>query len=148
MKRIVFVCHGNICRSTMAEFLFRDTVKKEGREKDFLITSRATSCEELGNPVHPGTRRVLERLGISCKGKYAQRITAAECDEADLIIIMDENNRRNLAPFIGKNGHKVASLLSYTGLNRDISDPWYTGNFEETYADVKMGLDALWKQIK
>ena len=147
MKNIVFVCHGNICRSTMAEFLFRDMVKKAGREKDFAISSRATSCEELGNPVHPGTRRVLERLGISTKGKFAQRITAKECDEADLIIIMDENNRRNLAPFIGSNGHKVASLLSYAGLSRDISDPWYTGNFEETYADVKLGLDALWEQL-
>ena len=148
MKNIVFVCHGNICRSTMAEFLFRDMVKKAGRERDFSITSRATSCEELGNPVHPGTKRVLDRLGISCKGKYAQRITAGECDEADLIVIMDENNRRNLSPFIGKNSHKVFSLLSFAGLSRDISDPWYTGNFEETYADVKLGLDALWEQIK
>ena len=148
MKNIVFVCHGNICRSTMAEFIFRDMVKKAGRERDFAITSRATSCEELGNPVHPGTRRVLDRLGISCKGKFAQRITAGECDAADLIIIMDENNRRNLSPFIGNNSHKVFSLLSYAGQSRDISDPWYTGNFEETYADVKLGLDAFWEQVK
>ncbi len=148
MIKIMFVCHGNICRSTMAEFLFRDIVKKAGREKDFIISSRATSCEELGNPVHPGTRRILNRLGISCKGKYAQRITAKECDEADMLIIMDENNRRNLSPFIGNNGHKVTSLLSFAGLNRSISDPWFTGNFKETYADVKLGIDSLWEQIK
>ncbi len=148
MTNIIFVCHGNICRSTMAEFLFLDMLKKEKREKDFSISSRATSTEELGNPVHPGTRRVLERLGISCKGKYAQQITKKECDGADLIIIMDENNRRNLSPFIGNNSHKVKTLLSYAGLSRDIADPWWTGNFEDTYEDVKLGLDAFWKEIK
>ncbi len=148
MTNIVFICHGNICRSTMAEFLFREMVKQAGREKDFAVSSRATSCEELGNPVHPGTARILDRLGISYKGKYAQRITKEECDDADLLIIMDENNRRNLAPFLGNNGHKVASLLSFAGLDRDISDPWWTGNFEETYQDVRLGLSALWEKVK
>ena len=148
MKNIVFVCHGNICRSTMAEFLFRDMVKKAGREKDFAISSRATSCEELGNPVHPGTRRVLDRLGISCKGKYAQQITRSECDAADLIIVMDRHNRRNLAPFIGNNGHKVSSLLEWAGLDRDISDPWYTGNFDETYEDILEGCEGFIKYLK
>ncbi|MBR2616156.1 MAG: low molecular weight phosphotyrosine protein phosphatase [Clostridia bacterium] len=131
----------------MAEFLFRDTVEKAGRGRDFSISSRATSTEELGNPVHPGTRRVLERLGIDCGGKYARQITKGECDEADLIIVMDRNNLRNLRPFLGNNGPKVSTLLSWAGLDRDISDPWYTGNFEDTYQDVKLGLDALWKKI-
>lgn len=141
--KIIFICHGNICRSTMAEFLFRDMAKKRGAGDRFRVISRATSTEELGNPVHPGTRRVLSRLGISTDGKYAERITRKECDEWDMLIVMDRNNRRNLAPFLGNNGDKVSTLLSYAGLDRDISDPWYTGNFEETYEDVKMGCEAL-----
>ena len=144
-KNIVFVCHGNICRSTMAEFLFCDRAKKMGIADRFSISSRATSTEELGNPVHPGTRRVLDRLGIDSSGKYATQITKRECNEADLIIVMDRNNARNLRPFIGENGHKVFPLLSFAGEDRDISDPWYTGNFEETYRDVVLGLDGLMK---
>ena len=143
MTKIIFICHGNICRSTMAEFLFRDMAEKRGVANRFSVISRATSTEELGNPVHPGTRSVLSRLGISTKGKYAERITAKECDEWDMLIVMDRNNRRNLAPFLGNNAHKVTTLLSYAGLDRDISDPWYTGDFEETYEDVKMGCEAL-----
>ena len=118
----------------------------------YFVASSATSTEEIwggmGNPVYPPAKEELAKHGISCKGKFAQRITKAECDEADMLIIMDENNRRNLSPFIGNNSHKVFSLLSYAGLSRDISDPWYTGNFDETYADVKMGLDGLWEQVK
>lgn len=147
MKNIVFVCHGNICRSTMAEFIFKDMLEKKGLTKDFAVSSRATSTEELGNPVHPGTRRVLDRLGISYKGKFAQQITRKECDDADLIIVMDRNNRRNLAPFIGENGEKVHSLLSFASLDRDISDPWYTGDFEATYKDVLQGCTALLKNL-
>ena len=147
MTKILFVCHGNICRSTMAEFLFRDMAEKRGVGDRFEVISRATSTEELGNPVHPGTRQVLSRLGISTAGKYAQRITKKECDDWDMLIVMDRNNRRNLAPFLGNNAHKVATLLSYAGLDRDISDPWYTGNFEETYEDVKSGCEALLKKL-
>ena len=148
MTNIIFVCHGNICRSTMAEFLFLDQLKKENAVCRFSVCSRATSTEELGNPVHPGTRRVLNRLGIDCSGKYAQQITKKECDEADLIIVMDRLNRRNLAPFIGENGHKVFSLLSFAGRDGDISDPWYTGNFEDTYRDVVLGLNGLWEYLQ
>lgn len=145
--KIIFICHGNICRSTMAEFLFRDMVEKKGVADRFEVISRATSTEELGNPVHPGTRQVLSRLGISTAGKYAQRITREECDGWDMLIVMDRNNLRNLTPFIGNNAHKVTTLLSYAGLDRDISDPWYTGNFEETYQDVKLGCEALLKKL-
>ena len=148
MTKIIFVCHGNICRSTMAEFIFKDMVKKEGMEKEFAISSRATSTEELGNPVHPGTARVLDRLKISYKGKYAQQITKEECSAADMIIVMDKNNRRNLAPFIGENSHKVSSLLSFAGKDRDISDPWYTGDFDATYRDVVEDCTALLKTLK
>ncbi len=145
--KIIFICHGNICRSTMAEFLFRDMAKKKSVSDRFEVISRATSTEELGNPVHPGTRQVLSRLGISTAGKFAQRITKKECDEWDMLIVMDRNNRRNLAPFLGNNAHKVTTLLSFAGLDRDISDPWYTGNFEDTYEDVKMGCEALMAKL-
>ena len=147
MKNIVFVCHGNICRSTMAEFIFRDMVEKKGMGNKFQISSRATSTEELGNPVHPGTARILDRLLISYKGKRAQQITKEECNAADLIIVMDRFNRRNLGPFIGENGHKVHSLLSFAGSDRDISDPWYTGDFETTYQDVVEGCSALFDAL-
>ena len=143
MKRIVFVCHGNICRSTMAEFLFRHMVDQKGISHHFDISSRATSTEELGNPVHPGTARILSSLGISTAGKRAQQITAEECNAADRIVVMDRNNIRNLQRFIGNNQSKVSTLLSYAGLNRDISDPWYTGNFDETYRDVELGCRKL-----
>ncbi|MBQ4036818.1 MAG: low molecular weight phosphotyrosine protein phosphatase [Clostridia bacterium] len=147
MKKITFICHGNICRSTMAEFLFRHLAEKKGVADRFHIISRATSTEELGNPVHPGTREVLGRLGISTKGKYATQITKKECDEADLLIIMDERNRRNFRPFLGENEHKVRTLLSFAGLEGDIADPWYTGNFEDTYRDVLLGCEALLSEL-
>jgi len=127
----------------MAEFLFRYMASQKGLASRFSISSRATSTEELGNPVHPGTRRVLSRFGISTQGKYAQQITARECDEADYLIVMDRNNRRNLQRFLGNNGQKVSSLLSWAGEDRDISDPWYTGDFELTYEDVRLGCEAL-----
>lgn len=141
--RIIFICHGNICRSTMAEYIFRDMAAKAGMADRFIIESRATSTEELGNPVHPGTRRVLDRLGLDCRGKAAEQITRKECDEADLLVIMDERNRRGLLPFIGKNAHKVKKLLSYAGEDRDVADPWYTGDFETTFRDVDKGCRAL-----
>ncbi len=141
--RILFVCHGNISRSTLAEFLFRDLAEKQGFGDRFSVQSRGTSTEELGNPVHPGTRRVLGRLGIDCSGKTARQITGAECDGADLIVIMDERNRRGLLPFIGDNAGKVKKLLAFAGEDRDVADPWYTGDFEETYRDVNKGCRAL-----
>lgn len=147
MTKIVFVCHGNICRSTMAEFLFRRKLEEKGLSHQFSVISRATSTEELGNPVHPGTRRVLSRLGIDCSGKRAQQITRAECHEADLIIVMDERNRRGLAPFVGNNAHKIKSLLSFAGEHRDIADPWWTGDFEETFRDVDRGCSALLRAL-
>ena len=148
MKKIIFICHGNVCRSTMAEFLMKDMLKKEGMEKDFSISSRGTSTEELGNPVHPGKRRILAGLGISCEGKFARQITREECQNADMLIIMDERNRRNLAPFLGGQSEKVFTLLSFAGIDRDISDPWYSHDFESTYRDVNLGCTALLKELK
>ena len=143
MIRIVFVCHGNICRSTMAEFLFRDMAKKAGAAERFEIISRATSPEELGNPVYPGTRRILDRLGIDSSGKVSELLTRLDCDRADRIIIMDERNRQRLGPFIVDNAAKVKKLLSFAGEDRDIADPWYSGDFEATYRDVSKGCAAL-----
>ncbi|MBP5288568.1 MAG: low molecular weight phosphotyrosine protein phosphatase [Clostridia bacterium] len=145
--RIIFICHGNICRSTMAEYIFRDMAEKAGCGARFSVESRATSTEELGNPVHPGTRRVLNRLGIDCRGKYAEQITKSDCDRADLLIIMDERNRRGLTPFIGNNQGKVKKLLEYAGEDRDVADPWYTGDFETTYRDVDKGCRAMLKAL-
>ena len=147
MTKIIFICHGNICRSTMAEFLFRHLAEKERVSHLFEISSRATSTEELGNPVHPGTRRVLAQLGISTEGKFARQITKKECNEADYLIAMDENNRRNLAPFLGNNREKVSLLLSWAGIQRSISDPWYTGDFQATFRDVDLGCRALLKAL-
>ena len=148
MIKVLFVCHGNICRSPMAEFLFKDMVKKNGKEKEFYIESCATSNEEIGNPVHIGTRRILNSLGIDSKGKRARRITKEDYDFFDYIILMDEENRwgmRYIIPSDPKN--KIHLLLEYAGLSRDIRDPWYTNNFSETYNDIMLGLNAFYRKL-
>ena len=132
----------------MAEFLFKDMVKKNGKEKEFYIESCATSNEEIGNPVHIGTRRILNSLGIDSKGKRARRITKGDYDFFDYIILMDEENRwgmRYIIPSDPKN--KIHLLLEYAGLSRDIRDPWYTNNFSETYNDIMLGLNAFYRKL-
>lgn len=147
MYRILFVCHGNICRSPMAEFIMRDMVKKAGRE-DFYIASAATSTEEIGNGVHHGTRRVLSRLGISTDGKTAVQLKKSDYDNYDLFIGMDTANIRNMIRIFGSDKQgKVHKLLNFAGVDRDVSDPWYTGDFEQTYADVLTGCTALLKKL-
>ena len=144
MIKVLFVCHGNICRSPMVEFLFKDLVEKRKLDKLFYIESCATSSEEIGNPVHYGTKRILNNLGIDCSKKRARRFTASDYNKFDYIICMDQNNIRNLKYFIENDkDNKVHLLLEYVGMNRNIRDPWYTGNFNETYDDVIMGLDGL-----
>lgn len=132
----------------MAEFLFKDMVKKNGKEKEFYIESCATSNEEIGNPVHIGTRRILNSLEIDSKGKRARRITKEDYDFFDYIILMDEENRwgmRYIIPSDPKN--KIHLLLEYAGLSRDIRDPWYTNNFSETYNDIMLGLNAFYRKL-
>lgn len=146
MIKVLFVCHGNICRSPMAEFLFKDLVKKKKLEDKFYIESCATSSEELGNGVHYGTRRILSQLGIDCSKKKARKITQRDFYEFDYIIAMDNNNLRWLREFQGN--EKVTLLLSYANINRDVKDPWYTGNFEETYDDICIGLAAFLDYLK
>ena len=148
MTRILFVCHGNICRSPMAEFVMKDMVKKAGLEREFVIASAATSTEEIGNSVHPGTRRKLREAGISCEGKTARQITRRDYEEYDLLIGMDMANFRNMRrAWNGDPEGKVHLLLEYAGTSREVADPWYTGNFEATYADVVAGCEGLLKQL-
>lgn len=147
MIKVMFVCHGNICRSPMAEFVLKDMVKKLGREDEFFIASSATSTEEIGNPVHPGTRRKLAQYGISVDGKYAVRLRASDYKEFDYIIAMDSYNLRNIMRIIGEDTQgKVCKLLDFVD-GGDIADPWYTGNFEETYDDVLRGCTAFLEQL-
>ncbi|RHV70515.1 MULTISPECIES: low molecular weight protein-tyrosine-phosphatase [Clostridia] len=144
MIKVLFICHGNICRSPMAEFVMKDLVKKAGLADQFEIASAATSREEIGNPVHRGTRNKLKQYGISVDGKYAVQMTSADYRYYDYIIAMERYNLRNMERFVhGDPDHKVHLLLDFTDRKGDIADPWYTGNFDETYDDVLEGCQGL-----
>lgn len=145
MHKILFVCHGNICRSPMAEFLFKDMVKKRGVAAEFEIASAATSREEIGNPVHYGTRNKLAQLGISVAGKTARQTTSRDYRYYDYLICMDSNNIRNLCRLLGEDvDKKVCLLLDFTERKgQSIADPWYTGDFDLTYDDIMEGLEGL-----
>lgn len=146
MIKILFVCHGNICRSPMAEFVMRDLFEKAKIEG--YVASAATSTEEIGNPVHSGTRKKLAEVGISTEGKYAVQLTKADYEKYDYIIGMDNVNIKRILQIVGEDKErKVSKLLSFAGSNKDIADPWYTGNFDETYADVFEGCTALLEHI-
>lgn len=149
MIRILFVCHGNICRSPMAEFVMKDLVKKAGLEDEFYIESAATSTEELGNPVHYGTRSILKRHGISCDGKYARQMTRSDYAEFDMLIAMDQRNLRNMERFTGGDpAGKVSLLLDYAGRSgEEVADPWYTGDFQATWDDVLEGCTGLMEEL-
>ena len=147
MIRVLFVCHGNICRSPMAEFVFRDMVQKQGLGDRFHVASAATSREEIGNPVHPGTGRKLRELGISTKGKYAVQMTRKDYEDYDYLIGMETWNIRNMNKIIGSDpDHKVHRLLDFSDRPRDIADPWYTGNFDVT-ANVNHFFTLLGKMF-
>lgn len=142
MIKILFVCHGNICRSPMAEFVFRDMVQKRGLSEYIETASAATSTEEIGNPVHRGTRKKLAEHGISPDGKYAVQLTRGDYDKYDYLIGMDSANIRNMQRMTG-GGDKIHKLLEFAGISRDVADPWYTGDFDATYNDVELGCRAL-----
>jgi len=147
MINIMFVCHGNICRSPMAEFVMRDMVTKRGYADKFHIASSATSTEEIGNPVHHGTRNKLNEVGISTKGKYAVQLTKGDYQKYDYIIAMDSYNVKNIMRIIDKDPESKVSLLLDFADGGNIADPWYTGNFNATYRDVVLGCNALLDEI-
>ena len=148
MTRILFVCHGNICRSPMAEFVMKDMVRRAGLEDEFSIASAATSTEEIGSPVYPPARRKLWEHGIRCDGKTARQIRAADYEDYDLLIGMDEANMRNMSRcFGGDPAGKLHLLLGFAGREDSVADPWYTGDFEATWQDVNEGCLALLNQL-
>lgn len=144
MIKVLFLCHGNICRSPMAEFVFRDMVIKRGLGDRFHIASAATSTEELGNPVHYGTVNKLKQYGITTAGKYAVQLKKKDYKEYDYLIGMEYRNIRNINRIIGSDPeHKVSRLLDFSDNPGDIADPWYTGNFDRTYDDIVEGCEGL-----
>ena len=148
MVRILFVCHGNICRSPMAEFVMKDLVHKARRDEDFYIESAATSTEEIGNEVYPPARRKLAEHGISCKGKTARQMTRHDYDRFDLLVGMDSWNIRNMNAICGGDpDEKIHLLLDFTRRHGEVSDPWYTGDFEATWRDVSEGCLGLLNYI-
>ena len=152
MIKVLFVCHGNICRSPMAEFILKKMVEDRGISSQFVIASAATSSEEIwngiGNPVYPPAKAELRKHGISCEGKRAVQLKKSDYDKYDLILGMEEYNLRNMKRILGKDPqHKVKLLLDYTDSPRGISDPWYTGDFETTYRDIVEVCEALLETI-
>ncbi len=149
MKKLLFVCHGNICRSPMAEFVMKYLTQQRGVARDYAIASAATSDDDIGSGVHRGTREILAPLGITCAGKRAVQLRRADYDRYDLILGMDRANLRDMRSlFGGDSENKLHLLLEYTGSDRDIADPWYTGNFEVTYRDVVAGCKALLDRLE
>ena len=149
MTKILFVCHGNICRSPMAEFVMKDLVKKAGLEKQFQIDSAATSTEEIGNPVYPPAKRKLREHGIDCAGKIARQLRNNDYDDYDLLIGMDNANLRNMHRICGGDyANKLHLLMDYTDRPGEVADPWYTDNFEITWNDVLEGCQGLLESLK
>ncbi len=149
MVSILFVCHGNICRSPMAEFVMKDLVRKAGREEAFHIESAATSTEEIGNDVYPPARRKLAEHGISCLSKTARQMTRHDYERFDLLVGMDSWNIRNMKVICGGDpDDKIHQLLDFTNRPGDVADPWYTGDFEATWRDVSEGCQCLLKWLE
>ena len=148
MIKILFVCHGNICRSPMAEFIMKDIVRKNHMENMFEIASAATSTEELGNPVYPPARRKLMKNGISCDGKTARQMTLKDYHYYDLIILMDYNNMKNAKRIVGNDTEsKLHMLMDYAKQGGTVSDPWYTRDFDRAYNDILTGCKGLFDTL-
>ena len=142
MIKILFVCHGNICRSPMGEFILKDMVKKAGRSEEFEIASRAVSREEIGNPVYPPARKEMKKHGVSCDGHAARQITMADYRRFDRIYYMDQSNARYLSRMLPEDPEKIRPLLPH-----DVADPWYTGNFSETWDDIVEGCTKILEEF-
>lgn len=143
MIKILFVCHGNICRSPMGEYILKDLVKKAGREAEFFIDSAAVSREEIGNPVYPPAQRELQKHGVACGGHRARQVTLADYQSFDRIYYMDSSNARYLARLLPQDSDKIRPLLS-----RDVADPWYTGDFAQTWDDILAGCKKILEEFK
>ena len=149
MKRIMFVCHGNICRSPMAEFVLLEMIKKQRLDDKITVASSATSTEEIGNDIHHGTRRILDKYGIPYRHREATQLIRADYAKYDLFVGMDSYNVRNMHRIFGADPDgKIVKLLDFTDRPGDVADPWYTGDFETTYRDVTEGCRALIDKIK
>ena len=146
MIRVMFVCHGNICRSTMAQCVLYDMVQKKNLGDEFVIESSATSTEEIGNPIHRGTVNKLNEVGIKVLNHRAVQLKKSDLEKYDYFIAMDSANVRNMRRILGDEAN-IRLLLEYAGIERDIADPWYTGNFDKTYEDVVLGLDGFLKYL-
>lgn len=146
--KVCFICHGNICRSPMAEFIFKKLVEESGLSSNFYIDSKAVSYEECGNPVYPPARDELKKHGISCEGKRAVTITRNDYDNYDYFVYMDDWNYSLLSRIFGNKSEKIYKLLSFTGSNRDVSDPWYSGDFSTAYNDIYNGCKAFLSFLK
>ena len=142
MIKILFVCHGNICRSPMGQYILQDMVNKAGQAADFEIDSAAVSREEIGNPVYPPARRELQRRGVPCGGHRARQVTMEDYRYFDRIYYMDQSNARWLARLLPQNPEKIRPLL-----NRDVADPWYTGNFAQTFEDITEGCKNILEEF-
>lgn len=149
MTKLLFICHGNICRSPMAEYVMRDMVEKAGLSAKYQIASAATSSEELGNPVYPPARRKLAEHGINCAGHAARQLVCGDYERWDYLIGMDGANRRNMLRLFGGDPEgKVSLLLEWCGCSDDVADPWYTGDFEATWRDVQRGCRAILEALE
>ena len=148
MTKILFVCHGNICRSPMAEFVMKDLIKKAGLESECQIASAATSREEIGNDIHPGTKGKLREMGIPFSHRRAVQLTATDGREYDYLIGMDRYNLRNMRSIVREEDwYKISLLLDFCGQSRDVADPWYTGDFDATWDDIDRGCRALLQRL-
>ena len=153
MKRIMFVCHGNICRSPMAEFVFKDMLKKQGIDGGYVVASSATSTEEIwngiGNPVYPPAKAELLKHGITCEGKRAVQLKKSDYDKYDIFLAMDSMNVRNIGRIFGSDPlGKVHKLMDLTDRSGDVADPWYSGRFDVAYRDIYEGCEALLKKLQ
>lgn len=149
MTKILFVCHGNICRSPMAEFVMKDLLEKEGLAGEVWVESAATSREELGNPVYPPARQMLAAHGISCQGKTARQLQRADYQNFDLLVGMDRQNLRNMERICGGDPEgKLSLLLDFTNRPGDVADPWYTGDFSATWRDVSAGCRGILETLE
>lgn len=148
MTKILFICLGNICRSPMAEYVFKDMIEKRKIQNQFIIDSAATSSEEIGNGMHYGTRRKLDEVGIKYDKHIAKKMTAEDYKNYDYLIGMEESNIRNILRIVkNDNENKIFRLLDFSNNSRDIADPWYTGNFDKTYDDILEGCKGLLDHI-